>query len=196
MSMNDRFLAMQICSHDEHDGEERPNAVIVRLTPELQARIERTVAFMQRERLLNSAVTLDDADVRFIKTVGFNTENGISRVPGDAPGQPDWMPVDADVTFPSQDITELDMDDPEVADYREDCVVFQHPEWAMEGVSHLSFSVRDDQYELDPDGQLHVSVIGRNRSSNVSSFVHKAGLFWPQFGEGEEEPRRAERMRA
>lgn len=166
-----RFVALQIYSHDEHYGVDRPAAVVLRCDGEFNRKVLRATQLMESEGYLKVGISLKPADVAWLARVGYSSENGLRAIPGERPGDTDWMPADAPVTALGE-VMELDVDGT-VADYDEHLLYTSDSE-PITGTP-LVFLERMDEQTLKPraDAPIHFSFLGNTTNESCSSLLFK-----------------------
>jgi hypothetical protein len=190
------FLALQVYSTDDHFGEDRPVAVLVRMDQALHDTVASALRQIQQGALVSVSLALKDDDVRWIKTIGFTSENGLAQVHGAGRSDPAWMPQEAVVSVPGSDLMERDLDG-ETADYRDDCVVYDSQKEPLLGLSKLELTRFDPRGRgVRSDSPIYLAVHGCTRSWTVDTFLARADLVWPELVREEEADRPRERQTA
>lgn len=176
-----QFAPLQVYSSDEHFGVDRPVAVVLRLDGRLLSKAAQALALIQDGSFVALTVPLDDEQVRWLKTVGYTSENALARVPGPHRGHADWMPADAAITFLEPDLIHLDTDG-EAADFREDCVLYESASEPLRGLACLEIMrFAPTQPGVHADAEIHFCVKCETENWRVESFVHQARLLWPDL---------------
>lgn len=179
MSTNDpQFIALHVYSHDGHYGIDRPVAVILRLDAALQERVAQALQLIQEGAFLSLSIPLGSEDVRWIRTIGYTAENGLAQVPGSHRDAAAWMPPDAAVVLPDPDLMNLDLDG-EVADYRDDCLLYKSESEPMAGVSCLELTRFETAAAgVRTDSPIHFLVNGNTRNYKSETLLHAAKTVW------------------
>ena len=101
---------------DSAYGNDLPVAVLIRVDAAVLSRMEAAVIDIERGNSSTSVLTLRDGDVRWIKKMGYRSDNSLAGIPG-------FFDPETDSVVALGDSLNMDIDDVG-AEFAEECVVF------------------------------------------------------------------------